>query len=426
MAEIVPKLRSLLALTADEEALTTAQTVLRELGESLDGDIASSFSKLGDDLTVDDGVYKVNDSIFSENIQEILNTGSLEPIFNMAGKEISVESRELMDVFNKLTSDLPERQLEKIALESRTQYSEISSESTQLKEIDANIDNTVDNQKIIEGNSKLKSINEFFDTVKVGAKVIVIGGIAITLGYFLAEYIKNYISSKSGAFLVSTNSDGTLIEQKIMKYSCLYPNNAQIQHPFDSEILKYLKNKDPCSETSKYGPCGGWATIGPGSRLAEAKIDVSKLGKNKTLICRKATAYDAIFDLTNHFLHKVGEVIKTGAGTIVDIIASFIKPFAPLISLLGGALTAGITFFLTSSLSIYVRIGITVVVGLIIAVIIYFLIKNFKVTKSTQKTDVESEHVLFTEKYLQCPICRHYMTEDSYMPIVIINPLQVL
>lgn len=422
IAEIVPKLRSLLALTSDEESLTLAKTILVDIGDDLSGDISRAFKEIGEELDVDNGIYKVNDSIFSENIESILSTGNLEPIFNMANQEISLESKELIDVFSKLTSDLPERQLENIAAESRTQFSDISSESTQLKEIETNIDNTVDNQKIIEGNPKLKSIDDFFNTVKTGAKVIVISGIVITLGYFLSEYIKNYISAKSGAFLISTNSDGTLFEQKIAKYSCLYPKDAQIDHPFDAEITKYLNGKGPCSEVDKYGACGGWATIGPNSRLAVAKIDVSKLGKNKTLICRKASAFDAIFDLTNHFLKKVGEVLKNTAGTIVDIIASFLKPFAPLIALLGGVVVSGITYYVTSSFGTYVRVGIALVLGIVIALIIYFFIKNFKANTSTQNSSIEPT-TLFTETYLQCPMCRSSILDTCYQPFYVIHQI---
>jgi hypothetical protein len=422
IAEIVPKLRSLLALTSDEESLTLAKTILGDIGDSLSGDISRAFKEIGEELDVDNGIYKVNENIFSENIESILSTGSLEPIFNMAEQEISLESRELIDVFSKLTSDLPERQLENIAAESRAQFSEISSESTQLKEIETNIDNTVDNQKIIEGSSKLKTIDEFFNSVKSGSKVIVIAGIAISMGYFLAEYIKNYISAKSGAFLISTNSDGTLFEQKISKYSCMYPKDAQIDHPFDVEITKYLNGKGPCAEVDKYGPCGGWATIGPESRLAVAKIDVSKLGKNKTLKCRKATAYDAIFDLTNHFLRKVGEVIKKGADTIVDIIASFIKPFAPVLALLGGVIVAGITYYATGSLGTYARVGIALAVGLVIALMIYFLIKNFKSNISTQNSSIEPT-TLFTETYLQCPMCRSSVLDTCYQPFYVIHQI---
>lgn len=422
LAELIPSLRSLLSLSGEEEALSVGQQILTDIGEAVPGDISTVFKQLSEDLEFEDGLFKVNNSILSENLEIVLSTGDLEPIFNMAKQEISVESREFMDVFKKLTSEIPERQLENIAVESRAQFMDISSESAELREIESNIDNTVDNQKIIEGNSKLKSVNDFFDTVKVGTKVIVVSGIAITLGYFLAEYIKNYISAKSGAFLISTTSDGTLLEQKISKYSCLYPKDAQIDHPFDKEISLYLHGENPCSEVDKYGPCAGWATIGPNSRLARANVNVSKLGKNKILKCRTATAYDAVFDLTNHFLKKVGDVVKGGAETIVDIISSLIKPFAPLLALLGGVIVSGITYYATSSLGTYMRIGIAFAVGIIVALIIYFLIKNFKANKNTTQSSQNEEH-LFTETYLQCPMCRSSILDTCYQPFYVIHRL---
>lgn len=423
LLELVPKFRQLLDLgggegAAVESELGNLKNLLEEMGDSVSGDLKLSFDSIKEDLVFEDGTFKVRDESLSNQVTTLLNKGDLSTIYEMGGVEINAENKELIEVFRRITSDIPERRLEEILVESQEQYSAISSEESTLQEINRNVDNTVENQKIIEGNSKLNSVNEFFNTVKNVGSIVVTGGIVIALGVSLASYIKNYIQTKSGAFLVTTGSQGEVVMQKIIKYSCLYPQQAVIVHPFDAEITAYLKGVSPCADTATYGPCGGWATIGGQSRLAKAGIDVSKLASNKTLKCVTATAYDAIFDLGKTFLKDVADLVKNAAGGIADIFWKFIKPFAPLIAAFVGLVAGGITYWVTSSLGTWPRLGVAALIAIILAVLSYYIIQSVKFsssTKSSADTPVETTfhnpstllpNMASNTQYYECPSCR--------------------
>lgn len=277
IAEMITDLRGLQVLTKD--SLEEAKITLKGLSDRA-GSMKGLFDQMESEISISNDVLKVGEHSLDSLVEDILSKGDLKGVFEKLGLDVQGVD-EASSVFKRLTADLPERKLYELNLEKELDTRSLNDIENELEEIDENPSNIEKNKRVIESSSKLKTFEEVLTALRKTANTIIISGIVIALGVSLAEYIKNYIRAKSGAFLV-TSTNGTLTEEKITNYSCIYPDGATIDHPFNNEILKYLKNTKICSEVHQYGNCAGWASLSPNSRLAEAKIDVTKLGKNKT------------------------------------------------------------------------------------------------------------------------------------------------
>lgn len=376
--ELIPELRKILISTEDAGFLETFKGNITTAAESIEGVLKTSLEDISTKVEFIEGRgFMVNDLDVVSELETVLKTGDITPLFEMAGTDLeNIEVQNSIRTFKRVSADLPERRLTDLAAEQRIETIPIESEAGNLDRITANPNDIVTNDKILSESPKTSSLKEWFKRVVKTVTVITVGGIVVYLGLSLAEYMKNYIQAKSGAFEVST-VDGKITERKIVKYSCGFPG-GDIEHPFDKEITAYLKSKDPCLDVAKYDNCAGWATIGKGSRLAVAKIEVSKLGRNRTLICRKATAMDAIAALAKKVGNDLKEIVKDISSGLLDGIADILRPFAPLIAVAGTLATGGISFLLLAKQRMVIRLFASLLVGVIIGVILYLIIMHLR------------------------------------------------
>lgn len=374
LAELVPDLRELMLF--DKNGLDDAKNLLKELQPKV-GSTSDLFAKIEADVVAKD-VLTVGDTSLESLFKDILETGDLEAAFEKLGLDTNGVDR-VSDVFKKLTSDIPERKLYELSVEKEVESRILDDILNDIEDVESNPDNLKKNQKIIENNEKLKQLEEEFEKIKSGktstTKIIVGGGILVALGATFEEFIRNYIRTKSGAFVVKT-VDNKLQESKILNYSCVYPDNATVVHPFDKEIKAYLKGKAVCSDVHEFGNCAGWATIGANSRLSVAKISVAKLGKTTTLLCRKAGLIDAVFDLLETVGKKIADVVANVGGEFLNKIFAFLKQFAPFLSIGVGFVTGGVGYFILNNQKTQWRILVAIFIAIFFSAVFYFVFNS--------------------------------------------------
>jgi hypothetical protein len=409
------------------ELVPTFRNILIDIGEEGTNiaKVAESFSKLSEDYADFSSTFKQLETYVSANgeeglveisnaLEKALSEGGLEDLIKLSGQEVTPELEKATQTYRNITKDIPERKIAERNAELESQTEVLESEKELLNEISENPEDVSENQNKIVQNSKLKSVSDFFDAYSKTAKSILITGIVVSLGAFIAVYISNYINAKSGCFLVTTDSKGNLLEQKIAGYSCKHENDAKdkILHPFDKEIKKYLGDKQICSglDVSKFGPCAGWCTVGKNSRLSLLQVDIAKtLTSNKTLICRTATAEDAIFDLTNNFLKKVQDVVKDQIDSVLDYVFKYIKQFAPLIAIVLGLGSGLVSYFILKESTKKYRIIISLGISLFIAILFYFVINSITFKQKVVTTSYYATHC---DTYTQCPSCEQFIHND--------------
>lgn len=402
--ELVPYLRNILVDASEETA--TATTKIADTFSKMSqefGDFSSTFEKLENyaKISGEEGIEEITTAI-----NNALEKGDILNLLKLSGEEITPDLEKASQTFRNISNDIPERKLNARTEEFNKQTTVLDSETETLNDITENPDDVINNQTKIVNNSKLKSVSDFFDAYSKTIKSIVITGIIVSLGAFLAVYISNYIKERSGCFLVSTDSNGNIIEQKIAGYSCNYNTDSRdkINHPFDKEIKAYLKGKQICNglDVTKYGPCAGWCTIGKNSRLSSISVNIKEtLTANKTLICRKATSEDAIFDFTNHFLKRVEDVVKDQVDNISDYFLNYIKQFSPIISIGIGLASSFVSYFLLKETQTKTRIIISIAIGIAIAGLFYFIIHNIKI----KTKEVIQKYTQNSIPYVLCHNC---------------------
>lgn len=402
--ELIPALRDIMTTGEDASFLEDFKLKLNNASDFGNAFIKESLEDISKNVEFVEGrgfIVKNLDVI--EELETVLKTGDVTNLLQMGGVDLeNVEVQNAIRTFKQVSADLPERILTDLENDLRNEAIPLETEGETLDNITDNPNDVRNNQELLEQSPKTAAVSSWFDRLIKTIKVVSIAGIVIALGAYLAEYIKNYIRAKSGAFEVTT-TDGNVVEKKISKYSCGYPG-GDIAHPFDKEITEYLHAKDPCLDVAKYDNCAGWATIGKGSRLSDAKIDVSKLGRNRTLICRKATAIDAIADLAKKVEDKISDIVKNATDDILDIIAEALRPLAPFIGFGGGIFTGGVVYFGLSSQRTVIRLVAAFVMATVIGVLLYLIITHLR-PKKTQSTGVMS----------LTPIYYHKIAEGMYV-----------
>lgn len=377
IAELVPELRELLISSRDEILFKDTISGISSKVESLE--LKAVFENVERDAKDLDGILTANEVNISNALEESLYEGNLESLIKAGGKENVGELNEINTVFKSLTKDIPER---KIKLKNDYVKDEINLTKdkigAEIEEIDKNIDNTVRNDAILKINENTSKFVDYFNVFVKTTKFIIVNGILIALGVSLAEYLKNYKERMSGAFLVSTNTMGDLQYQKIINYSCKHPQNAVILHPFDNEIKAFLNGKSPCENAPD--ECGGWATVGKFSKLDSIKVNFSKLGKNKTLLCKSATTYEALIDFSKHLGRDISDVVGGGLQELFGQFWEVLRPFAPIASVIFGGFGSFLMYQIMKTSSKPVRIMLPFITFLIISIGLYFLIDSIHIS----------------------------------------------
>lgn len=380
LSELVPELRDLLAV-AEEDALNSAKTALEDIAARVETpNLKDLFTKVNENLTLTDNVLTLEGTSLNSLITDVLDTGDLTGLFEKAGLEVTDEVRDVSSVFKRITSDIPERKLYDLSLENDAQLRALDDSKAAMRDIDENPDNLERNKKIIRSDKNLSKFEEVWNGVKTTVKTIVVLGIVIAVGVSLEEFIRNYIRTMSGAFLVTTTG-GTLKQSKINKYSCIYPDNTTIDHPYESEISKFLGDKKPCSEVHRYGNCAGWADLGVNSRLGKLTgVDLKKLGRETTLACKHATVGEAFVALAKKVEKNVIDIVGDVAGNLGNKIFELIKQFAPFIAIGVGGIAGVGGYVILNHLKQSYRVLASVVMFILFAAGFYFLFTKMRFT----------------------------------------------
>lgn len=399
LAELVVELREANVLTGLGEDVAFKEATGKIVSKLPDKSVLNEmFNNIKNDVTVNDSRLVANDIDISKALDVALKEGDLEELFKAGNIDLGTNTSEISDVFKIETRDIPERlEFEERAKIEADRTSLNEDVINHLEEIDKDISNLEKNQLVLETNPETKNVVDWFDRVRKTVKYIVVGGVIVFLGVSLAQFISNYVENMSGAFLVES-VNGNKQYQKIKGYSCKHPTGAKIPHPYNKEIIAYLKGTVICSQTNEYDNCAGWATMGAESRLGHLKVDFSKLGRNKFLECREATVFDSLWHLGNKLEENIVDLLKHGIKEIESGFWELIKPFAPLIALVGGGIAGALSFLAVQKKSNAWKISVPLIAFIAIGVLIYFIITKWITFEPKQNTYDEPVYIVYSIK----------------------------
>lgn len=380
LAELVTELREVNTLTGLAED-NPFKLKIRDLGEKLPSEskLSDMFKTISDDVKIENDIFVSREINVSEALSEALSEGNLEKLFKAGGIEIGADTEDIAKVFKFETREIPERILNEEEQAVRAARAEVETPEIKahLDEVDANIEDVEQNERILRDNPETKNVVDWFERLRKTIKYIVVGGIVIFLGTSLAQFLYNYVAVKSGAFLISSEG-GIIVEFKIPEFSCVHkkPGNQTTTHPFRKEILGFLGTKPVCGDVALFDECSGWASMGSDSRLGHLKVDFAKLGKYRILKCRTVGVFDALFDLAKVAEDKLVDVFTHGIKDVLGSIWDILKPLAPIVAGVGGAGAAFLAFLLVQKKSTVWKFVVPITAFVVVSLILYYVIKN--------------------------------------------------
>lgn len=361
------------AITGIAEAVKGVETGVTGI-DSAFKDI-STFLKEGEG-----GVATLGDETVAELFDAALKEANIVRILEKIGVDTTEEAvSNFSALFERLTkSRIPEpavNAIEESANDARRALQE--TENAALDRIDPNTSTPSDVEAI--NGSKINKFKEFYNNAKSVVKTVATIGGVVTVGVLFGKYIIDYMRTNSGCFLVTKHSDGSVHAEKVRGYSCCMGKSGTVGHPFDKEIRAYLgSGKEPCDDYGSWDCCAGWCTTtGSGGRLAKTKADIKSLTARVVLMCRKATAQEAM-----------AELAKETGKTVADIVGGFVDGLglANVLRVAVSVVLGGASGWLTHAVTKerfenkkYVSLGISVVVCVVVFALTFYFLRKYNV-----------------------------------------------